>query len=127
MRPTLIASLVLSPLFITAAAFASTPASDAPASAPTRQISTGVTPVQVIYSPDVQLSSAVEVPQDAAVVLQLSVDENGQPHDIKVVKAFSQELEQPVLDAVSKFRFRPAKLDNQAVAMPLNLTVLVQK
>lgn len=127
MRPTLFASLLLSPLFITAAATASTPASDAPASASTRQVSTGVTPAQVIYSPNVQLSSAVEVPQDAAVVLQLNVDENGQPRDIKVVKAFSQELEQPVLDAVSKFRFRPAKLDNQAIAMPLNLTVLVQK
>jgi hypothetical protein len=37
------------------------------------------------------------------------------------------KLNTPVVDAVRKFRFRPATLDNQAIQIPLNLTVTVQR
>jgi hypothetical protein len=36
-------------------------------------------------------------------------------------------LNAPVIEAVRKFRFRPATLDKQAIEVPLSLTVTVQK
>jgi TonB family protein len=127
MRRILAASILLSPLFFTASAVASTPANDASATTMTRPISTGVVPAQVISSQSVELPSSANIPAGAEVVLQLNVGEDGKARDISVVKSVNPELDAPVVAAVRKFRFSPAKLDNQAIEVPLSLTVFVQK
>jgi TonB family protein len=127
MRRIIAAGILLSPLFLTATAIASTPASDADASAPARPVSTGVVPAQVVYAAGVAIPLGTSIPSDAEVVLQLNVGEDGQARDIEVVKSDSVKLNTPVVDAVRKFRFRPATLDNQAIQIPLNLTVTVQR
>ncbi len=126
MRRIIAAGILFSPLFITATAIASTPASDADALTPARPVSTGVVPAQVVYAPGVEIPFTASFPADAEVVLQLNVGEDGQARDIQVVKSDSTTLNTPVIDAVRKFRFRPATLDNQAIEVPLNLTVVVQ-
>jgi TonB family protein len=128
MRRILTASILLSPLFISAAALASQPVTDVTASTATRPISTGIKPAHVISTTDVNLTpEAVEtLPFGAEVVLKLNVDEKGQPQDIQVVKSPSQSLEGPVADAVRLYRFRPAMLDNQPIETPMTLTVQVQ-
>jgi TonB family protein len=125
MRRILAATVLISPLFLSAAALASQSASDAVAS--TRPLSTGVTPVQVVYTPRIELSptAAQTVLPNAEVVLKLNVDENGQPQDVQVVRSPNQFLNEPVSAAIRQARFRPAKLDNQPVATDLTLTVVV--
>jgi TonB family protein len=127
MRRIIAAGILFSPLFLTATAIASTPASDADASTPARPVSTGVIPAQVVYAPAVEIPPSATLPNDAEFVLQLNVGEDGQARDIQVVKSASMSLSAPVVDAVRKFRFRPATLDNQAVDIPMTLTVLVQR
>jgi TonB family protein len=128
MRRILAASILVSPLFLTAAAYATQPVTDAPASTPTHAISTGVVPAHVVYSPDIDLSpsAAQSLPYDAEVVLTLNVNEKGKAEDIQVVKSPNHDLEAAVTAAVRQSRFRPATLDNQPVASPMNLTVVVQ-
>jgi TonB family protein len=128
MRRILAASILLSPLFISAAALASQPVTDDTASTPTRPLSTGIKPAHVISTTDVNLTPAAleTLPYGAEVVLKLNVDEKGQPQDIQVVKSPSHYLDGPVADAVREYRFRPATLDNQPVKTPMTLTVEVQ-
>ena len=128
MRRILTASILLSPLFLTAAAYATQPVTDAPASTPAHVISTGVVPAHVLYSPNVDLAPSIAqtLPYDAQVVLTLNVNEKGRAEDIQVVKSPSRDLDAAVTAAVRQSRFRPATLDNQPVVSPMNLTVVVQ-
>ena len=128
MRRILAASILLPSLFISAAAFASQPVTDATASTSARPLSTGVKPARVLSSPIIDLSpTAVEtLPYNAQVVLKLNVDENGRAQDVQVVKSPSLILDEPVAAAIRQTRFRPATLDNQPVATDMTLTVLVQ-
>jgi TonB family protein len=129
MRRILAASILLSPLFVSAAAIASQPVIAEPAATTTRPLSTGVTPAHVIYSPDLNLSPAAAetLPFGAEVVVKLNVDEKGLPTDIEIVKSPTHYLDAPVVAAVRQYRFRPASLDNQPVATPMTLTILVQR
>jgi TonB family protein len=127
MRRILAASILLSPLFLSAAAYATQPVTDA--SATTRPLSTGVKPAHVLSSPNIDLSAtAVDtLPLNSEVVLKLNVDPNGQAQDVQVVKSPSHLLDEPVAAAIRQTRFRPATLDNQPVATDLTLTVVVQR
>lgn len=128
MRRILAATVLMSPLFISAAALASQPVTDDTAATPTRQLSTGIKPAHVIATTDVQLTPAAleTLPYGAEVVLKLNVDEKGQPQDIEVVKSPSHYLDAPVAEAVKQYRFSPATLDHQPVVTPMTLTVVVQ-
>jgi TonB family protein len=126
MRHIFAASLLFSPLFFTAAAVASTPATDATVPTATRTVSTGITPAKVLHSADVEFNDTSAIPNYAEVVLKLDVDKEGQARDIQVVKSINPALDEPVIQAVRKFRFAPAKLDNQAVDLPMDLTIVVQ-
>jgi TonB family protein len=127
MRRIIAASILLSPLFLTATAIASTPASEADALTPARAVSTGVIPAHVLYAAAVEIPNSATIPNEAEVVLQLNVGQDGQARDIEVVKSDSVKLNPAVVDAVRKFRFRPATLDNQAIDIPMELTVVVQR
>ena len=128
MRRILAATVLISPFIFSAAALASQPVTDAPASTPVRPLSTGVKPAQVLDSPNIDFSPAAleTVPNGAEVVLTLNVDEKGQAQDVHVVKSPSHYLDEAVAASVRNYRFRPATLDNQPVALPLTLTVVVQ-
>jgi TonB family protein len=127
MRRILAATVLISPLFLSAAALASPPISDPVPS--TRPHSTGVTPVHLLYTPRIELSpeAAETVPSNVEVVLKLNVDASGQPQDVQVVKSPNHSLDEPVSAAIRQARFRPATLDHQPVATDLTLTVVVQQ
>ena len=129
MRRILAASLMLSSLFLPAAAKASTPVDDASASTPVR-VSTGVTAPVLIGSPVLSLPIGYSfdlIPADARVQLSLTVDEKGEPQNIRVVKSFSPFIDARVVETVSQFHFRPGIVDNQPTAVDLNLTVNVAR
>ena len=129
MRRILAATVLASPFFLSAAAIAAPPVTDATTSTPARPLSTGVKPAQILYTPNVDLSPAAleTLPAGAEVVLTLNVDEKGRAQDIAVVKSPSHYLAGPVAQAVSHYRFRPATLDNQPVPIDMNWTVEVEK
>jgi TonB family protein len=128
MRRILLATVLTSPFVFTAAALATQPVSDTTASTPTRALSTGVKPAQVLYTPNIDFTPAAleSMPNGAEVVLKLNVDEQGLAQDVQVVKSPNHYLDEAVAASVRNYRFRPATLDNQPVALPLTLTVVVQ-
>jgi TonB family protein len=129
MRRILAASVLASPLFLTAAAHASGPVTDVTALTPPRAISTGVVPARILYSHNIDFTSTATelLPQDSEVVLTLKVNEKGSAENVEVVKSPGHYLDGPVAAAVRQYRFSPATLDHQPVAVPMTLTVFVQR
>jgi TonB family protein len=129
MRRILAATALLAPLAFTAAAFASQPATDVAAPAPVRQVSAGVKPAHILSTVNVHLAPSpdVNITTQSEVVLALHVDTAGKPYDIKVVKSPNIALNEPVMDAVRQFHFEPGTVNNQVVAMPVTLTVQLQR
>lgn len=127
MRPTLLASLLLSPMLVTASAVASQPKSDAPAPAEYHRVSTGVAVPAIIDSTfRIPASALGETGAGSAkVVLSLNVDEKGNAKNVHVVKSANPELDARVVTAVLQSHFRPATLDHQPIAVDMDLTVSV--
>jgi len=129
MRRILATSLVLSSLSLSAAAFASTPVDDATAPTPVR-VSTGVIAPTVLDSASISLPagfSTSDIPADAQVGLALTVDSNGRPQDIRVVKSLTPFWDARVMDAVRSLHYRPGTVDNQPTPIDLNLTVNITR
>ena len=130
MRRIQAASALLFPLLCTAAAVASSPATDAPASTSALRVCTGVTPAEVIYAPHITLPQdevAQGFPNTTEIVVHMNVDQTGKAQDVKVVRSFYPTLNENVVNAVRQFRFRPAKLDNQAIPVDMNLKIQVRR
>lgn len=130
MRRITAASLLLSPLFLPAAAVASQPVKDdSSASTQVRPVSTGVTAPTLLHTTDIIVSQdlASKMLGDSKVVLQLNLDEQGKPADIQIINSVNPTLDADVVDAVRQFRWRPAKLDNQPISTALTLNVLVRR
>jgi TonB family protein len=128
MRRALLATLLLS-ITLTAAASPAPQINDASAST-SRPISTGVTSPRLVYTTRVSIP-ADEMPttmgSSAKVVLKVSLDANGRPSDVQVLRPATPEIDQRVVSAVRQFRWTPAMLNNQAIPEELTLTVEVQR
>jgi TonB family protein len=108
---------------------ASTPVNDATAPTPVR-VSTGVTLPVLLGLPTLYLPQSLStdlLPADGQVELSLTVDANGMPQNVKVVKSFSNIVDDSVIATVSKMHFRPGTVDNLPTAVDLNLTVNVTR
>lgn len=123
MRRTITGTLLLSSLLLTAAAYASPPIGDP---APTRHVSTGITPPKLLDSLSLSVPdsiSAATIPEGAQITVSYVIDEKGQPREIRVVQGYNVLWNARALDAVSKLHYRPATLDNQPVSVPMNLVI----
>jgi TonB family protein len=125
----ILASIVLSSITLTAAAATGKPANDADSTS-VRPVSTGVTAPQLVYSTRINIPSS-DLPaaffNNARVVLKFNLDKTGTPQGIQVIQPLSQAIDARVVDAVRKFRWSPAVLNNQTVAIEMNLVVVVQR
>lgn len=125
-----IAVILLSSLLIPASVQAYASDSDVGVSTPAIRITTGVIGPAVINARNFTVTAdalngvGVEKPE---VVLALRVDEKGIAQNVRVVHSVNARVDAQVLSAARDFRFRPATLDNQPVAIDLNLTVVVQR
>ena len=130
MRRIIVASLLLSPTLFTASAVASQPATDdAAATIKTTRVSTGVVAPQILKSASLNIPTDAfdaMLPPDAEVGLKVNIDEQGNARDIQVIKPMTADLDARVVSAVSKLRFTPAKLDNQAIPLSIDLNVVVK-
>ena len=93
------------------------------------RVSTGIIRPKLIHSVNVStdgdLTSTLANFERIAVV-DMIVDEDGKPSDVKINKSLGPIMDKNVLEAVSQFRFKPATLDNQPTAIPLELEVVMR-
>ncbi len=127
MRHIVASTILLSSMLFPVVANASS-SDDTTATTPNLRVSTGV------IAPSLAGSLAIEIPDgmsksfiaaDTQVGLSLTVDSNGQPQNVKVVKPSNPYWDARVVDAIQKAHFRPGKVDDTPIPMDLNLTVNV--
>lgn len=126
MRHIITSSILLSSLFLPAAAHASQPSDDVAASTKVPRVSTGVTAPTLLSSIGISLPDGLPqdaIPVNAQVGLTLTVDDQGQPQDIHVVKGINPFWDARIVDAVSKFHYRPGTIDAQPIPIDVNLTI----
>jgi protein TonB len=84
----------------------------------------GVTLPRALYDPDPEYSEeARKSKYQGSVVLRLVVDAEGRPRDLRVQRSLGMGLDEKALAAVSKWRFQPATLHGQPVAVQINVEV----
>lgn len=57
------------------------------------------------------------------VTVSILIDEKGNVTEPKVVKTTHEAFSQPAVDALSKWKFKPAKKEGAAVAMRVNIPI----
>lgn len=88
------------------------------------KIGGGVSAPVPVYRPEPEYSEeARKAKWQGAVLLQLVVDENGVPQDIKVIRSLGLGLDQKAIEAVQKWRFKPGQKDGKAVPVSANIEV----
>jgi len=88
------------------------------------KIGGGVSAPVPIFRPEPEYSEeARKAKWQGAVLLQLVVDENGVPQEIKVVRSLGLGLDQKAIEAVQKWRFKPGLKDGKPVPVSANIEV----
>ena len=78
----------------------------------------------LIYSVTPQYSQEARMAKISGTVLvNLWVDQNGIPRDVRVVRGIGKGLDEKAVEAVSKYRFKPAMEDGQPVPVELNMEI----
>ena len=84
----------------------------------------GVTQPRPIYDPDPDYSDAARKARyQGSVLLWLVVGPEGRPHNIRIQRSLGMGLDEKALATVSTWRFQPATLDGQPVAVEVNVEV----
>jgi protein TonB len=84
----------------------------------------GVTVPQVIFNPEPSFSDeARKAKAQGIVTLLLVVGKDGRPYDVHVGQALGMGLDEQAIEAVNRWRFRPATLNGQPVATQIAVQV----
>jgi TonB family protein len=90
-------------------------------------LGTGVTPPRLLYAPAPQfpaaLSGTLPTGWQALVVVGLVVDEQGAPQQIHVVRSFGRGFDEKAVEAVKRYRFSPATVEDKPVPVEVNVEV----
>ncbi len=57
------------------------------------------------------------------MLLQVTIDENGVPQNIQVIRPLGMGLDQKAIEAVQKWRFKPSLLNGKPVAVSVTIEV----
>jgi periplasmic protein TonB len=77
-----------------------------------------------LYRPDPEYSEeARKAKYQGTVLLAIIIDENGKARDIRVVRALGLGLDEKAIEAVQKWRFRPATKQGHPVAVQAQIEV----
>jgi TonB family protein len=91
------------------------------------RVSSGVVAPKLVYSVDVSSEGAYVAPSiRKTYVVELTVDTNGAPSDMKVIHSDNAVMSRNVLEALRQYRFKPGTLDNQPINFPVSLEVVVK-
>lgn len=84
----------------------------------------GVTVPQVIFDPEPSFSDeARKAKMQGIVTLLLVVGKDGRPFDVRVGQSLGMGLDEKAIEAVNRWRFRPATLNGQPVATQIAVQV----
>jgi protein TonB len=84
----------------------------------------GVTAPQVIFNPEPTFSEeARKSKTQGRVTLLIVVGKDGLPYDIRVRESLGMGLDEKAIEAVNRWRFRPATLNGQPVATRVEVEV----
>jgi TonB family protein len=88
------------------------------------KIGGGVSAPVPTYRPEPEYSEeARKAKWQGAVLLELIVDANGVPQEIKVLRSLGLGLDQKAIEAVQKWRFKPGLKDGKPVPVSANIEV----
>ena len=88
------------------------------------KIGAGVSAPVPVYKPEPEYSEeARKAKWQGAVLLELVVDADGVPQNIKVIRSLGLGLDQKAIEAVQKWRFKPGQKDGKAVPVSANIEV----
>lgn len=88
------------------------------------QVGGGVSAPEKIYAPQPKYSEEARKARiQGAVILQAVIDALGNVRDVTVLKGLSMGLTESALDTVREWRFKPATLNGEPVAVYYNLIV----
>lgn len=88
------------------------------------QVGGGVTAPERIYDPQPKYSEEARKARiQGAVILQAVIDALGNVQDVTVLKGLSMGLTESAIDTVKEWRFKPATLNGEPVAVYYNLIV----
>lgn len=88
------------------------------------RIGGGVSPPKAIFEPEAEFSDeARRAKYQGEVMVQLIVDAQGNPQNPRVIRPLGMGLDEKALEAVMKYKFKPAMKDGHAV--PVYLTIAV--
>jgi len=60
---------------------------------------------------------------EGACLVSLVIDANGQPQAMRVVRGTNEQFDEKALEAVAKYRFRPAKKGNDPIPVRMSIVV----
>jgi len=83
----------------------------------------GVTPPRVIKQVNPRYPTNRGVRAVGSVIIALVVSSKGLPKDPHVVKSLDKDLGDSAVDAVKEWRFAPAQMNGQAVAVRIRLEI----
>lgn len=121
-------TLLLLLLALTSAAFCQQPDAPAQSAQPKQEtvykVGKDVSAPQITQSPDPEYSEeARKKSVQGRCVLKLVVDQQGIPRDIKVIRSVGYGLDEKAVEAVQKWRFKPATLNGHPVSVQINVEV----
>jgi TonB family protein len=85
----------------------------------------GVKAPHAEYSPDPNYPDHHK--ENMTVVMWTTIGVDGKPQDLRVVRSGGQDFDRPALEAVRKWRFKPATCDGLPVAVQINVEVTFRK
>jgi len=84
----------------------------------------GVLAPRAIYAPDPEFSEeARKAKYQGSVVLSAIIGPDGRPRNLRVMRSLGMGLDEKATEAVSQWRFEPARKDGQPVAVEVNIEV----
>jgi len=92
-------------------------------------VPTETSEAKVTRAVEMQLSTQelAEQPAVTRVVLHAIVDENGVPRNVSVTQSAGSVIDQKAIAAVTKYRFKPATMDNRPTWASVSITIKIQK
>jgi TonB family protein len=88
------------------------------------RIGGGVTAPHAIYDPEPEYSEeARRVKYQGIAVLQVVIDAEGRPRDVRIARSAGMGLDEKAIEAVRKWRFEPGTLNGKPVAVIVNVEV----
>jgi TonB family protein len=95
-----------------------------PAKQKVYKVGRGVTPPVALETPQpTYQQEAKKAKYQGTVLLWIVIDEEGSVTEVKVVRSIDKNLDRKAVEAVRKWRFKPAMKDGNPVAVEINVEV----